>query len=212
VFPPLLIWEHLSQNRTQGEIVFALITIFTLIGFVLLNNKYYEKLIKSAEQFTSVFNSVVAALFIIDERGIIHIVNLAAIKMFGYTEAEMLGSNLSMLMSAPHKITCDGYFEILRETDGAKLIGKRQEAVGQRHDGSTFPIEFVITESVVNGKHMFIGAMHDISMRKIAENTLQNQKQLFMQLVENQSVATFMIDAEHRVQHWNHERMERKGQ
>ena len=39
--------------------------------------------------------------------------------------------------------------------------------------------------------------------RKAAELAVIEQKQQFQQFIENQSVATFMIDAQHRILHWN---------
>ena len=48
-----------------------------------------------------------------------------------------------------------------------------------------------------------LGTQSDISIRKAAELAVLEQKQQFQQLIENQSVATFMIDSQHCVLHWN---------
>lgn len=48
-----------------------------------------------------------------------------------------------------------------------------------------------------------LGTHADISKRKQAELALEEQKRLLQQVLDNQSVATFMIDTQHRVMHWN---------
>ena len=49
-----------------------------------------------------------------------------------------------------------------------------------------------------------LGTLTDISKRKAAESIALEQRQQLQQVIENQSVATFMIDSQHRVIHWNH--------
>lgn len=49
-----------------------------------------------------------------------------------------------------------------------------------------------------------LGTLTDITKRKAAELVALEQKQQLQQVIENQSVATFMIDSQHRVLHWNH--------
>ncbi len=49
----------------------------------------------------------------------------------------------------------------------------------------------------------YIGSVEDISLRFENERSILEQKLQTQQIIQNQSVATFMIDANHRVLHWN---------
>ncbi len=49
----------------------------------------------------------------------------------------------------------------------------------------------------------YIGSVEDISQRYVNEQFILEQKQQIQQIIHNQSVATFLIDAEHRVLQWN---------
>ncbi len=61
-----------------------------------------------------------------------------------------------------------------------------------------------VMERNQNGKPLrMLGTQTDISKRKTAEQMAIEQKQQLQQFIENQSVATFMIDSQHRVLHWN---------
>ena len=69
--------------------------------------------------------------------------NRGAERIFGYTEAEVLGKPLSMLMPERFRPMHDA--GIKRVVDGgvaaSRLIGKTVEVVGLRKDGREFPLE-----------------------------------------------------------------------
>ena len=66
-------------------------------------------LLESEERARAVFETAVDAIITIDEGGIMDRLNGAAVRMFGYTEAEAVGKNVSMLMPEPHHGQHDGY-------------------------------------------------------------------------------------------------------
>jgi PAS domain-containing protein len=60
-----------------------------------------EALRESRERLRAIVDTAADAIITIDRRGVIESVNLAAEKMFGYTTAEMVGQNVTLLMSSP---------------------------------------------------------------------------------------------------------------
>ncbi|MCX8017866.1 MAG: response regulator, partial [Rhodocyclaceae bacterium] len=59
----------------------------------------------------AVTDNLLDAIVTIDERGIIESVNPACCRIFGYTAAEMIGRNVSMLMPEPYAAAHDGYIQ-----------------------------------------------------------------------------------------------------
>jgi two-component system sensor kinase FixL len=122
----------------------------------------------------SILATVPDAMIVIDERGTILSFSAAAEKMFGYSEADVLGENVSMLMPSPDRERHDGYLENYRRTGERKIIGIGRVTVARHRDGFTFPIELSIGEALLGDKRIFTGFIHDITHRQQIERRLQD--------------------------------------
>ena len=122
----------------------------------------------------SILATVPDAMVVIDVRGVILSFSAAAQKMFGYTETEVLGENVSMLMPSPDRERHDGYLANYRRTGERKIIGIGRVTNARRRDGNTFPIELSIGEASVDGQRIFTGFIHDITQRQQAEAQLKD--------------------------------------
>ena len=117
----------------------------------------------------SILATVPDAMIIIDEMGIILSFSAAAEKLFGYTEKEVVGENVSMLMPSPDREHHDGYLSHYRDTGVRKIIGIGRVTTARHRDGNSFPIELSIGEAWVDGKRIFTGFIHDITERQRAQ-------------------------------------------
>ena len=126
----------------------------------------------SATRIQAILNTVADVIITIDERGIVWTANLAVKTMFGYDVAEIVGQNICMLMSEPYRSQHDGYLERYRTMGEAHILGSGREVVGQRKDGSIFPMYLAVSEMRLEGERHFIGVVHDITERKQAEQKL----------------------------------------
>ncbi|MFQ5617792.1 MAG: CHASE domain-containing protein [Rhodospirillales bacterium] len=113
----------------------------------------------------------------IDRNGTIQSFNPAAERTFHYSVMEAVGRNVSMLMPEPYRSAHDGYIGSYLRTGKARIIGATREVVGQRKDGSTFPMELVIANAEVqeDGEQFFVGITRDITERKQAEQEMRQQ-------------------------------------
>jgi two-component system sensor kinase FixL len=126
------------------------------------------------EHLRSILATVPDAMILIDERGIIISFSAAAEKMFGYTENEVVGENVSMLMPSPDREHHDGYLKSYRETGQRKIIGIGRVTTARHRDGNTFPIELSVGEAWVDGKRIFTGFIHDVTERRVADMRLRD--------------------------------------
>ena len=126
----------------------------------------------------SIINSAVDGIIVIDGRGRIESFNPGAERLFGYTQAEVVGQNVSMLMPAPYREEHDGYIGRYQMTGRAKIIGIGREVRGQRKDGTTFPLHLSVGEMTIGGERMFTGILHDLSDRVRVEEQLREQAAL----------------------------------
>lgn len=128
-------------------------------------------------QLTSVLNIVPDAIITIDEMGGIASFSPAAENAFGYTDAEVIGRNVKMLMPQPYREEHDGYLANYKKTGKKKIIGIGREVEAQRKDGSVFPISLSVNQMMVKGRLMYTGVVHDLSETHRREALLrQSQK------------------------------------
>jgi two-component system, LuxR family, sensor kinase FixL len=137
-----------------------------------------RRLAASEERWRSIVESAVDGIVVIDGRGRIEAFNPGAERLFGYTEEEVIGKNVKVLMPSPYRDEHDRYLEHYLKTGERKIIGIGREVVGRRKDGSTFPIRLAVGEMSIEGQPQFIGIIHDLTERVAMETRLREQSAL----------------------------------
>lgn len=137
-----------------------------------LAEKRAAELMSSEVRAEGVLNTVPDGIITIDGRGIIQSFNPAAARLFGYDAREVVGQNVKVLMPEPYHSEHDGYLHHYAETREARIIGSGREVTGKRRDGSTFPMELAVNEIDKGSGKGYVGIVHDITERKLAETEL----------------------------------------
>jgi two-component system sensor kinase FixL len=112
-------------------------------------------------------------LITIDATGTVRSFNPAAERMFGYDAVEVIGRNVSCLMPSPYREEHDAYLERFLRTGEKRIIGIGREVLGQRKDGTIFPLELAVGEVQAAGRQFFAGFVKDVSARQQSEQRLQ---------------------------------------
>lgn len=121
----------------------------------------------------SILDTVPDAIVLIDEVGRIQSFSAAAERMFGWTAAEVLAENVSVLMPSPYREGHDAYLERYLNTGERRIIGLGRVVSGQRRDGSTFPMELAVGEVKLHDRRLFTGFVRDLTERQKTETRLQ---------------------------------------
>jgi two-component system sensor kinase FixL len=122
---------------------------------------------------SSILQTIPDAMIVIDEKGLIRTFSPAAERLFGWTAAEAHGRNVAILMPSPHREAHDSYLERYYQTGERRIIGIGRIVVGERKDGSTFPMELAIGEMAGKDGRYFTGFVRDLTERQQAEQRLQ---------------------------------------
>jgi PAS domain S-box len=133
-----------------------------------------EEALKAREaHLRSILETVPDAMIVTDEQGLIQSFSVAAERLFGLSAAEAVGRNVSILMPSPYREKHDAYIERYLKTGERRIIGIGRVVVGQRSDGSTFPMELAVGEMVSGGARYFTGFIRDLTERQKTEARLQ---------------------------------------
>lgn len=138
-------------------------------------------------QLRAIVETAVDGIILIDRDGLVTLFNPACERLFGYAAAEVIGSNVKMLMPEPYHGEHDGYLENYRRSGVRKIIGIGREVVGRRKNGETFPMELSVGEAEFEGDTLFVGILRDISDRREAEAVRQRLIQSLSAVNEEQS-------------------------
>jgi len=147
-----------------------------------------EDLVETEERMRSVVDHVVDGIITIDEGGTVTTFNRAAERIFGYRADEVIGQNVRILMRDPSQ---------------AKIIGIGREVLGQRKDGSTFPMDLAISEFRLGASRYFTGIVRDITERKRAEEELRLAEERMRSVVDHVIDGIITIDERGNIESFN---------
>ncbi len=140
------------------------------------------KLRENEKYIRTVMDNSADATLTIDEQGIIQSANRATEHLFGYKANQLVGENVSIIMTGEDGRDHDTYIQNYITTGRAKVLGKpAREVLGVRSDGTGIDLDLTVSAMWYEGKRLFIGALRDITERKQADEALR-QKTAFVEL------------------------------
>jgi PAS domain S-box-containing protein len=169
------------------------------------DRKTAEKHLAQVEaKYRGLLEAAPDAMVVVNASGEIALLNVQAEKQFGYRRDELLGQQVKNIIP-------DGFAERL-VADGtrtaaealAQQIGTGIELNGRRKDGSTFPIEIMLSPLESAEGILVTAAIRDITERKRVEDSLRNSEERFRLMASGiKDYANVMLDPDGLVVSWN---------
>ncbi|GEM_PF-631551 len=163
--------EHqvdLCLNRTDeiGELARTCQMMANQIRWQLL------RLEDEKHRLQTIFNTAAEAIVVINEQGSIESVNHSLEKLFGYKEYELLGKNINLLMPEAFHVDLKEEEQNTTTDIPVRLLNGGQELQGHHKNGQVLQLHVGISEFSIAHGRKFVGMVHDISLRKQAEQAL----------------------------------------
>jgi PAS domain S-box-containing protein len=133
------------------------------------------------------------AILLVDQGQHILTFNTGAERIFGYRAEEVISESIDLLM--PTRFV-EQHQQIIRQyLDSTQITGKmgrQEEPIGRRKDGSEFPVEATVTRISQNGEKLFTVILRDISKRKRIEAKAQEELRRFQDLFQGIPIPTYI--------------------
>jgi PAS domain S-box-containing protein len=124
------------------------------------------------QEFELLFESAPNGVLVVDNKGLIVLLNACIEMKFGYVRDELIGQSVEVLI--PERFR-KGHLGLRNAFTGApkpRPMGAGQDLYGQRKDGSEFPIEIGLNPIRTKAGSLVMATVVDITARKNAEDRL----------------------------------------
>jgi PAS domain S-box-containing protein len=140
-----------------------------------------KKLQESEERFQSVIENMPEGVCLHDLDGNMKMVNKELSNLTGYSEAELLGMNVSEVdRKSPSRDDRGKLWLQLSGKDSAYV-----ESILHRKNGSTFPASMSLSSIDMEGERMILAVTQDITERKEAVKKIKESEERFQTVIEN---------------------------
>lgn len=153
-------------------VLFVLVAMTVTVGGEWFQRAHRE-LSSRETHLRLILETIPDAMILIDDKGLMRAFSPTAERLFGWPVEEALGRNVNILMPSPHKEAHDDYLRRYYRTGERRIIGMGRVVVGQRRDGTTFPMELAVGEMRTAEGRFFTGFVRDLSEREQAEARVQ---------------------------------------
>ncbi|HEY5308949.1 MAG TPA: PAS domain S-box protein, partial [Casimicrobiaceae bacterium] len=170
----LAAWK--SEAAKTGALVFAFAAL-TLVFTVLVVRSWKRReadlqtLAIEERKFRTLLESSPDALVIVDSQEIISIVNRQALAMFGYSQPELIGSTMAMLLPERYRGL---HLGSVTEASGPAIdANKDRDLWAMTKDGREFPVNISLSPIATEQGGMVAAAIRDMTERRASEEHIE---------------------------------------
>jgi len=162
-----------SHPASPTDYQYQLLESAASLASIAIERQYAEQALRDSEShLRAIIETAPAAITVTDERGVIKSLNPAAEKVFGYTQDEVVGQSVNILMPTSYREEHDEHIDKYLKT-GEPQIEVLREVAGLRKDGTEILLEGAVGESVSGTQRTFTAMMRDITDRKRSQEALR---------------------------------------
>jgi PAS domain S-box-containing protein len=171
---------------------------------ILESNRDIGRSKQEEQKFRNLLESAPDAIVIVDQKGLIQLINAQTEKLFGYTRAELIGAPVETLVPQCFRGRHWSHREGYAQSPQPRSMGAGLELYGRRKDGTEFPIEISLSPLETAEGTLLCSAIRDVTQRKqLAERHRENELRFRLLIDAVKDYAIISLDADGLVTTWN---------
>ena len=151
-------------------------------------------LVRMEARYRGLLEAAPAAMVVVNDRGLIVLLNTQVERLFGYERAELLGQPIELLV--PNRLRDEHArlrMDFLKEPR-VRTVGTSSNLVALRKDGTEFPVEISLSPLESPEGVLVTAAVRDVSVRKAAEARLAETESRYRGLLETAPDAMLLVN------------------
>lgn len=155
-------WGHRFERNLQNELRSSL-----------------KALEQNQSRLAGILEIAPEGIISVDARKRIVLFNKGAERIFGYSEREVIGEPLDILIPDRFQTAHRGHVEgFAASPTNSRRMDERQEVYGRRRDGTEFPAEASLSKLEIGNDRLFTVVLRDVTERRRAAELLQRRIEL----------------------------------
>jgi PAS domain S-box-containing protein len=172
----------------------SLLAIWLAVYFSNRYKKSLDKEIRQKEQLNAIFNNATEGMLIVNQSGVIVLVNTFTEKLFGYRKDELLGSSIENLLPDRMRFAHHHQRAGFMAHPQTRPMGAGRELLAKRKNGSEFPVEISLSHFKNEEGTFAIAFVLDLTERKKALEALAHEQKLTQTYFELAPVFFVVLD------------------
>lgn len=157
----------------RGLLIATLVTLTTFIHLWISKNEGLlvtsSRLEGLEKRYRAILETAPDPMVIVDQRGLIVLVNARTEQLFQYTREELVGRSVDLLVPPRFRERHPGHREAYSKNPFPRAMGGGLELFGLRKDGTELPIEISLSPLDTEDGPLVSSAIRDITDRKKAD-------------------------------------------
>jgi len=172
------------------------------VEYILAEGRDITSLKQAEDKFRGLLESAPDGIVVVDQQGLIQLVNSQTERLFGYDRSELIGQPIEILVPKrfrkKHALHRQGYYS----EHPVRPMGTGLELYGLRRNGTEFPVEVSLSPLSIEGNLLISGAIRDVTERKKIDEDVrrlnEDLKQRAAQLeAANKELESFSYSVSH---------------
>ena len=172
---------------TMATLMLVGLVLFVVLRESMLQREHHQAVIETEAWYRSIVESAPEGMLVADDQGVMILVNSALESIFCYRADEMLGQKIEMLVPVALRQKHVGLRNAYAQQGTSRMMGAAsQELMGQRKDGSKFPVDVSLSvlPAIGHRGRCVFAAVRDITDRKQSEQKVLNQRAKLQKMLD----------------------------